>query len=111
LSERKYTPSQKLIGMHVVDSKGAIIGNVRDLAVSIGGKEVLLIVGTKAGGEIEIHWEDVNSIEDVILLSRPGDMIGEKPGPPLPQTITCSSCGATLPAHAKFCAKCGSKVR
>ncbi|MGQ9542711.1 MAG: PRC-barrel domain-containing protein [Candidatus Bathyarchaeia archaeon] len=107
----KYMPSQKIIGMQIVDSKGAIIGNVKDLAVSIGSKEVFLIVGTKAGDEIEVPWRDVGSIEDVIPLSRPEGRVEEKTSPPPLQTVTCNSCGATLPAHAKFCAKCGSRVK
>jgi len=111
--QRRYIPSQKFVGMQVVDSKGAIVGSVKDLAISIGDKEILLIVGTKTSGDIEVPWSDVGSIEDVILLSKPAEGLSgpPAPSPPPPTTIKCNSCGATLPAHAKFCAKCGSRMK
>jgi sporulation protein YlmC with PRC-barrel domain len=113
-SQRKRIPSQKLMGMQVVDTKGAIIGSVKDFSISISDKEILLTVGTKAGEDIEVPLSGVSSVEDVILLGRPRE-VGTAPTapspPPAPATITCRSCGANLPAHAKFCAKCGSQVK
>jgi len=110
--QRKHIPSQKFIGMQVVDSKGAIVGSVKDFAVNVSDKEILLVVSTKSEGDIEVPLTNVSSIEDVILLARPGEALSGPQAPAsVPSTITCKSCGATLPAHAKFCAKCGSKVK
>jgi sporulation protein YlmC with PRC-barrel domain len=110
---RNYIPSQKFIGMQVVDSKGAIVGSVKDFAISITDKEVLLIVDTKVSGDIEVPLANVSSIEDVVLLAKPEDaVVGSPPPSPLPpSTITCKTCGTTLPSRAKFCAKCGSQVK
>jgi len=115
LSEKhsKSIPTQKLTGMQVVDSKGAIIGSVKDLAINPTNREVFLLIETKEGGNIEISLTDVSSIEDVILLAKSDS---EPPTPPLPTqttaaTIACSTCGSSLPAHAKFCAKCGSHLK
>ena len=110
---RNYIPSQKFIGMQVVDSKGAIIGSVKDFAINITDKEVLLIVGTKVSGDIEVSLANVSSIEDVVLLAKPEDALvsSPTPSPPPPSTITCKTCGTTLPSRAKFCAKCGSQVK
>jgi sporulation protein YlmC with PRC-barrel domain len=99
--------------MQVVDSKGAIIGSVKDLAINPTNREVFLLIETKEGGSIEISLTDVSSIEDVILLARSGS---ESLTPPLPTqttptTIACSTCGSSLPSHAKFCAKCGSQLK
>ena len=111
-SQRKQIASQKFIGMQVVDSKGAIVGTVRDFAVNIKDREILLLVETKAGSEVEVPLSNVSSIEDVILLTKSGETSAAPPAsPPSPQTITCKSCGAMLPMHAKFCAKCGSQIR
>lgn len=112
-SQRKRITSQKFIGMQVVDPKGAIIGSVKDFSIGISDKEILLIVGTKAGEDIEVPLSNVTSVEDVVLLAKPKEGWGTPPtpSPPSPATIACKSCGATLPAHAKFCAKCGSQVK
>jgi sporulation protein YlmC with PRC-barrel domain len=115
LSEKnsKSIPTQKLTGMQVVDSKGAIIGSVKDLAIVPTSKDILLLIEKKDGDISEISLSDVNSIKDVILLAK----TESKPiTAPLPThtgttTITCNSCGASLPAHAKFCAKCGSHLK
>ena len=115
MSERNSNsiPTQKLTGMQVVNSKGAIIGSVKDLAIIPTNKEILLLIETKDGGSSEISLSDVNSIEDVILLSKTGV---KSQTPPLTTqtssaTITCNTCGVSLPAHAKFCAKCGSHLK
>ena len=106
-------PTQKLTGMQVVNSKGAIIGSVKDLAINPTNREVFLLIETKEGDHIEISLIDVSSIEDVILLAKSES---EPPTPHMPtQTtaanIVCSTCGSSLPAHAKFCAKCGSHLK
>lgn len=105
-------PTQKLTGMQVVDSRGAIIGSVKDLAINPTDREVFLLIETKEGDNLEISLTDVSSIEDVILLSKSES---QPSTPPIPTqttatTIACRSCGTSLPAHAKFCAKCGSHL-
>jgi sporulation protein YlmC with PRC-barrel domain len=98
--------------MQVVDPKGAIVGSVKDFAVNVSDKEILLIISTKSKGDIEVPLNNVSSIEDVVLLGRQGEaLVGQQVPTTTPPTITCRSCGATLPAHAKFCAKCGTKTR
>ena len=108
--QRKHIPSQKFVGMQVVDSKGAIVGSVKDFSVNVSEKEILLVISTKSEGDIEVPLTNVSSIEDVVLLARPGEALTGQQAPSVPSTITCRSCGASLPAHAKFCAKCGSKT-
>lgn len=113
VDETKRVPSQKLIGMQVVDSKGAIVGSIRDFTMNTADMTILLVVETKAGGEIEIPLSEVSSIEDVVLLGRISQTTSTSraTAPDYPSTITCRSCGTTLPAHAKFCAKCGTQVK
>ena len=115
MSERKSKsiPTQKLTGMQVVNSKGAIIGSVKDLAIVPTNKEILLLIETKDGASSEISLSDVSSIEDVILLSKT-ELKSQTPPSPTQTTATtiaCNTCGASLPAHAKFCAKCGTHLK
>ena len=113
VDETKRVPSQKFIGMQVVDSKGAIVGSIRDFTMNVADRVILLVVETKAGGEIEIPLSEVSSIEDVVLLGRTGQTTSTSRAATsaYPSTIACRSCGTTLPAHAKFCAKCGTQVK
>ena len=109
----KSIPTQKLTGMQVVDPKGAIIGSVKDLAIVPANKEIHLLIETKKGDISEISLSDISSIEDVILLAKSES---KTVTPPIttrtsPATIACNTCGVSLPAHAKFCAKCGSKLK
>jgi sporulation protein YlmC with PRC-barrel domain len=94
--------------MQVVDSKGAIIGSVKDLAINPANREVLLLIENKEGSSTEISFNEVSSIEDVILLAK---YESKQPTQTPATTISCRTCGASLPIHAKFCAKCGSKLK
>jgi sporulation protein YlmC with PRC-barrel domain len=118
-AEKKlYLPSQKFLGKQVIDVKGTLIGNVKDLAVSVGEPDLELVVVTKASGEIQVPWSEIESIEDVVLLNKKLELprIPEAPlVTPIPtgpaSNIQCPSCKATVPSHAKFCPKCGSRIR
>jgi len=118
-SEKKFVPSQRFRGMQVIDVKGSLVGTVKDVGISIGEKDISLIVGAKTGVDVEIPWANVQSIEDVILLNKsveipaPAPMVPQPPPPPLmaaPPTLVCPNCKAANPPHAKFCAKCGTKL-
>ena len=99
--------------MQVVDSRGAIIGSVKDLAINTADREVFLLIETKEGNNQEISLDDVSSIEDVILLTKSESQpsTASIPTQTTAATIACGSCGSALPAHAKFCAKCGSHLK
>jgi len=116
--KKSYVPSQNFIGKQVIDVKGTLVGNVKDLAVSVGELDLALVVTTKAAAEIQVPWSDIQSIEDVVLLNRAVEL----PKVPEPPTVTpiptgsastkeCPSCRATVPGQAKFCPKCGARMR
>lgn len=114
----RFVPSQKLIGLQVIDNKGTLLGNVKDLGVNVEEKELNLMVATKTKADIEISWKDIQSVEDVVLLAReielpqPTPVPEVTPAPPAPTVVTaCPSCGTSAPSHAKFCPKCGTKLR
>jgi len=119
-SQKKFVPSQRFRGMQVIDVKGSMVGTVKDVGISIGEKDISLIVAAKTGVDLEIPWSNVQSIEDVILLNKsvevpaPAPMVPPPPPPPpsiaAPPTSVCPSCKHVNPPHAKFCAKCGTKL-
>jgi sporulation protein YlmC with PRC-barrel domain len=115
----KYVPSQRFSGMQVIDSKGSLIGNVKDVSVDFMNRALAFRVSTKARTEMDVGWDDVLSVEDVVLLKKEMDVVVQgpqptSPAPPAPAVqamIICPSCGTSAPGHAKFCPKCGTNLR
>jgi sporulation protein YlmC with PRC-barrel domain len=117
MTEKKgeFVPAQKFIGMQVIDSKGSAVGTVKDLGVNIVEKKFNLIVTTRARSEIQISWEDIQSVLDVVLLRKeievPKTAEPVPTPPPPPPMNNCPSCGTSVIPTAKFCPKCGSKLK
>ena len=111
----KFVPSQKYVGIQVIDSKGAVVGNVKDVSVDFRNKALAFHVATKTRTEIDVSWDDVLSVEDVVLLKKEVD-VAEPSAPSTPPPIVqaaliCPNCGTSAPSHAKFCPKCGASLR
>ena len=118
--QAKFVPSQKFSGMQVIDSKGSLVGNVKDVSVDFQNKTLAFRVNTKARTEMDVGSDDVLSVEDVVLLKKEVDLPAQTPQPPPPAApptpavqamIICPNCGTSAPAHAKFCPKCGASLR
>jgi sporulation protein YlmC with PRC-barrel domain/ribosomal protein L40E len=116
---RKYVPLQQFIGLQVIDTKGSLVGNVKDISLDFEAKDICLKVATKNKGEMDFGWDDVQSVEDVVLLKKQVDM-SVSPPENKPESsgeqgvqalLICSSCGASSPARAKFCSRCGAELR
>jgi len=109
----EFVAAQKFIGMQVIDSKGSAVGTVKDLGVNVVEKEFNLIVTTKARSEIQISWEDIQSVLDVVLLRKEIVLprTTEPNLPPPPPANSCPNCGTSVIPTAKFCPKCGSKLK
>ena len=114
----KTVAREKLMGMQVIDARGTIVGSVKDVSFAVGKSEISLVLSTKSGSEMTLPWKDVQGAEDVVLLSRPmtEPTLGSREIPP-PQvkqtvgTVACAQCGASAPSAAKFCPKCGAKMK
>ncbi len=115
MSEKKgeFVPAQKFMGMQVIDSKGSAVGTVKDLGVNIVEKKFNLIVTTRARSEIQISWEDIQSVLDVVLLRKEIELpkTAEPALPPPPPMNNCPNCGTSVPLTGKFCPKCGTKLK
>lgn len=116
LPECKYVPSQRFVGMQVIDNKAVVVGNIRDVSVSFQDKSLAFRVTTKSRSELDISWDDVQSVEDVILLKKEVDLSTAKPASSTVPAVTlalliCPNCGASAPGHATFCPKCGHSVK
>ena len=89
-----------------------MVGNVKDVSVDFRNKSLAFRVTTKARSEIDVPWDDVLSVEDVVLLKKEVDLavtaVAAPPPPMVQAVVICSSCGTSAPGHAKFCPKCGA---
>jgi len=135
----KFVRRDKLVDMQVYDCKGRFVGTVKDIGFIPGENTVGLVVTTKDRTEVEIHWSEVASIEDIVLLEKdfnPTSVAGgvpilsieeEKPLTPIqkvemPQEIPlprqeqtqklkqCPKCYAENDPKYKYCHKCGAKL-
>ena len=116
----KYVPAQGFVGMQVIDNRGSLVGNVKDVSVDFQNKNLAFRVSTKTRTELDMVWDDVLSVEDVVLLKKEVDLaglsgqttIGPSATPPVVQALViCSNCGSSAPGHAKFCPKCGTSLK
>jgi sporulation protein YlmC with PRC-barrel domain len=116
---RKPMQVQRVIGLEVIDTNGSVIGSVKDVAVEFQNKDVSLKVTTKNKTEMEFSWDDVQSVEDVVLLKRGVDLSATKPNglgessnaQAVQALVICPSCGSSAPVHAMYCSKCGCDLK
>jgi len=99
--------------MQVIDNKGSMIGNVKDVSVDFRNKQLAFRVTTKAHSEIDMSWDDVLSVEDVVLLKKEVQVeaASAQPSPLVQAVMICPTCGTPAPGHAKFCPKCGGSLK
>jgi sporulation protein YlmC with PRC-barrel domain len=118
--DEKKIPVQRIIGLQVIDTRGSMIGNVKDISVDFEGKSISFRITAKNSTELDFSWDDVQSVEDVVLLKKEVDLPSppadhpsnsSSPPPTVQPLIICPSCGASTPAHAKFCSKCGTSLK
>ena len=58
----------KLIGMKVVDSKGYIVGTVKDIGFTVGKVGISLNIEDQKGEVKDVSWEEVQAAGDFVLL-------------------------------------------
>ncbi|MHB8565964.1 MAG: PRC-barrel domain-containing protein [Nitrososphaerales archaeon] len=126
-----YLKREEIIGKPVVTTDAIMIGNVKDVAVSLYGKAALQIEA-KGKGEAPakdtfVYSEDIQAIGDIILLryaSSRSEVESEKINrllidpqtqpPPFPVLSTtgktCAKCSYFNTPNSRFCIKCGSPL-
>ncbi len=69
--DKKALTKDRLIGMQVYDAEGNSVGNVQDIAFTVGKMGMTLIVDKK-GESQEIAWEDIQAAGDIVILKPKG---------------------------------------
>jgi sporulation protein YlmC with PRC-barrel domain len=113
----KSLPVEQFMGLQVIDTKGSLVGTVKDMSVDFASREISIRVSTKNKGEMDFGWDDVQSVEDVVLLKKEVDLSAEETETDSVKVRTvhtaliCPNCGASVLARAKFCSKCGVDLK
>ncbi|MGA3058983.1 MAG: PRC-barrel domain-containing protein [Candidatus Bathyarchaeia archaeon] len=70
-----------LVSMQVIDSKGRLIGKVKDIAFAVGKMGISLSVENEAGETQHISWDDVQAASDFILLKPISQSVSQQQQP------------------------------
>jgi len=107
-------PRSELIGKNVYDQEAKLVGTVHDIALKIGEKEITLIVRTPGGTTLEVPWDKVAAVKDIVLLKEKVELPPEALKPAVPAAPTPGAPAApriSLPSifrrERKLCPRCG----
>ena len=96
-------PASALVSMQVIDSKGRLVGKVKDVVFEVGKVGVSLLVENEEG-EQTLRWEQVQAASDFVIL-KPVAQESEIKLQPETQAVAqplskkqppCPSCGQPL---------------
>jgi len=103
----------KMIGKQVYNPNGALVGTVSDIGLVPGQKEITLQIKTAAGSVIDVKWEEISAVGDVVILSKEKEVprAEVKPAPAAAGGAqNCPTCGkpATwIPQYQRwYCYNC-----
>jgi len=93
-------------GMSVFDENAKQIGIAKQVGVD-SSSQVILVVSDNDGNDININWNRIKKIGEIILL---GDSSTATISPPTQQGLRCPSCNFDNKPDSKFCESCGTKI-
>lgn len=90
-----------LAGLKVYDARGFCLGEVMDIAFTVGQETLSILVGKEGAPQTDrktIPWKNIQGVGDIIILKK--DL--EAPTPQSTQTLSCPSCGSPLRFIVKY---------
>lgn len=94
-----------VIGMEVFDENVKRVGTVKQMGVD-SSQSVVLVVTKNDGSEVNIRWNQIKKIGEIILLGSQ-DSVSQTSGT---SGFQCPSCGFDNKPGSKFCENCGSRI-
>lgn len=105
---------KEILEKKVIDNNGTLIGVIKDIELSLAG-QINVSIETKTGDLIEIPFSDISSVMDFVLLKETAKIINKRKSQSKKDVskkiIVCNKCGIKAPGIAKFCPKCGNKIK
>lgn len=94
--KKKSLTKDRLVGMKVISGEGNLLGEIKDIAFTVGTPMgMIMVLKSITGEDKEIRWEEVQAAGDfVVLKPKPTAKI---PPPASPNaSATCPICGGPL---------------
>ena len=100
----KTVTKDALVGMQVIDAEGHMVGNVKDVAFTVGKVGISLDVETKKGETRNISWDEIQAAGDYVIL-KPSPAVEEIAAPVQPAAATQAAVksGTTAPPICPTC--------
>ena len=101
----------RLVGMKVIDGAGYLVGEVKDVAFTVGTTplSMVMILKKKDRGDKDISWEEVQAAGDFVVL-KPKSVAPAAPS----AAATCSACKEPLTYIQQYqrwyCTRCQKYV-
>ena len=100
----------RLIGMKVVDSKGYVVGTVKDIGFTIGKVGISLNIENQEGVVREVSWDEVQAAGDFVLLKPIVEAASSAPSGQQATPPICPTCKGPLSYIQQYqrwyCYKC-----
>ena len=93
-------------GMSVFDENAKQVGIAKQVGVD-SSSQVILVVSDNDGNDININWNRIKKVGEIILL---GDSSTTTISTPTQQGLRCPSCNFDNKPDSKFCESCGTKI-
>ena len=93
-------------GMSVFDENAKQVGIAKQVGVD-SSSQVILVVSDNDGNDININWNRIKKVGEIILL---GDSSTATISTPTQQGLRCPSCNFDNKPDSKFCESCGTKI-
>jgi sporulation protein YlmC with PRC-barrel domain len=74
----KSVTKDALVGMQVIDAEGHMVGNVKDVAFTVGKVGISLNIETKKGDLRNVSWDEIQAAGDYVIL-KPSPVVEEIP--------------------------------
>jgi len=93
---------EALVSMQVVDSKGKLVGKVKDIAFAVGKTGISLSVENEKGEIQHISWEDVQAASDFIILKPTPQVTSQQQQSTQPLCPTCGQPLTWIPQYSRW---------
>ena len=109
---------RSIFGMDVFDETAKRIGKAKQVGVN-SNQELVLVVSDVNGNDINIKWNRIGTVGEVIFLGKSGKVeqssvetpVGEgSVETPVGEGLRCPSCNFDNKPDSKFCESCGAQL-
>jgi sporulation protein YlmC with PRC-barrel domain len=117
--EIEYNPIEKIIGMNIYNNNAQLVGKVNEIGLKIsnGKAQFSFKISSTKKETIEILWEDIDKIGDIIILREKSLDTNTQSKKNNNNTIEmnqnfkiCTNCKYKNDIEAVFCEECGKKI-